>query len=259
MKTTQKRTCGEYIILRLNARFLWPLPSLVQFPPTMQPVNSLAIPLGLVIGAVVASSIHVIYLLLCLLPLANRLLQLGLADDRVYKLLQRLTYATLKILFDALALAATYSGIHSDWFPVFVGASMAVALIAEVRHIHLPNLLSHRVQARRRQYGRQQTNGVAVIAAWLSPVIRSIFAFGCAYQPQLSAYLWTTLGITMEYIIGCICRKAPSDRNQLAFHLPHILASLSCGTLSMLGIVLTDHRGALLGVGVAPSLRRLMD
>ena len=107
----------------------------------MQPANSVFIPQGFVIGAVLASSIHVIYLLVCLLRLAKRLLQSGLADDAVYKLLQRLTYATLKIIFDALALAATYSNILFDWFPVFLGASIAVALIAEVLRIHLSHLL----------------------------------------------------------------------------------------------------------------------
>ena len=107
----------------------------------MQSVDSVPIPQGLVIGAFLASSIHVIYLLLCLLPLAKRLLRPGLADDAVYKLLQRLTYATLKILFDGLALATTCSGILSDWFPVCLGTSMVVALIAEVLHIHLLHLL----------------------------------------------------------------------------------------------------------------------
>ena len=108
------------------------------------------------------------------------------------------------------------------------------------------------MQAQRRQCGRQRTTWIAVIATWVSPVIRSTFAFGCAYQPQLSAYLWTTLGITIEYIIGCICQQAPPDRNELAFHFRHILAWFSCGTLSILGIVLTDDRGLLLGVRVAP-------
>jgi hypothetical protein len=107
----------------------------------MQPVNSIPIPKELVIFTVIVSSTHVISLIICLLCLGKRPFESCLTDSAVFNLLQSLTYATLKTNFDFLALGVTYFGILPDRFPVLLGASMVVALVAEVMHILLPPLI----------------------------------------------------------------------------------------------------------------------
>lgn len=111
----------------------------LQLRRTMELVNSITIPKGLVIGPILASSLHFTYLLVCLLCLGKRSLNSVLLDDVGYDLLLTLTYTIVKIVSNILTLAMTYSSILPDWFPMFLGVSIVVTLVTEVTR-HTPFL-----------------------------------------------------------------------------------------------------------------------
>jgi hypothetical protein len=211
-------------------------------------MQQVIIPQGLIVGVVLSSSLHVVYLLI---RLGNLLQKYIWMDPEVLDLLRHLLYATGKNVVDVLVLAGTHFPIFPDSFPwrgVLLGASMFGALLEEVMHIRLPLPRSHEIQARRRPKSPPRTTPVAIIADWLSPAIRFAFTIGCPFSHWLWAYLWTTLGVTLEYFFGCICREVPPDHNVIAYHFRLTVASLACGVLSLVGIFLKNHRYLLLGV-----------
>ena len=95
----------------------------------MQPVNNALLPAAV---AVATSSLQLTLLVNSIIRFRESRPGSLLSDDSTFFLLHQLFCVTLKLVAEALALAAAHFSTLSGWFPRFQAASVLIALTMQV-------------------------------------------------------------------------------------------------------------------------------
>lgn len=167
-----------------------------------------------------------------------------MADVNNYAIAYRLAFAIVKLISDSLALRLSYLPTPPEWLYILSGFSIFVALYIEVIYISIFKGISNRGQARKRSFSRQRKRLPAVLAAWLSPLIRFVIGIGVSWS-SFPSFFVAAFGLACEYLTECASMEAPQDANWLVFYCREVLASMLFLTLSILGIVMEENLALL--------------